>query len=215
MKRTLEKATAFFDIPLDLRSRGLILLAAILVIPALITPLWHVTFVSSRYPNDLNLNIYAHTLEGGTESDLLEINALNYYLGIRSIDQEKFPVFRWFPFILGAVILLCLRAIVLGKMSKLVDLFFLVTYAGLFALWSFRSTLSAYGHSINSIAAVKIEPFMPPMFGTITVANVDVSGLPGFGAFVMVLIPLILLAAVFLSRQTWMADHQPTRDYIG
>ncbi len=215
MKRTLEKATQFFDIPLDLRSRAIILLAALMVLPALTTPLWHVTFESSRYPNGLKLHVFAHKLEGGTESDLLEINALNHYIGIRSLEEEKYIEFRWLPFVLGAILLLGLRVIILGKMSKLVDLFFLVTYAGLFALWSFRNTLNAYGHSINPGADVRVEPFTPPLFGSITVAHVDVHGSPGIGAFCLVVVPLLLMVAVILSRRAWIADHQPKRDYIG
>ena len=215
MERILEKATKFFDIPLDFRSRAVILLAAILVLPALFTPLWQVSFHSSRYPDGLKLNVYSHKLEGGAQSDLLEINAMNYYMGIRSLEEEKFIEFRWLPFVLGAVILLSLRAVVLGKMSKLVDLFFLVTYSGAFALWSFGNTLHAYGQNISSSASVKIEPFTPPLFGSITIGNVDVYGSPGFGAYCMVLLPLVLLAAVFLAHRAWMIDQQPNKDYIG
>ncbi len=132
MKRALEKTTKFFEIPLDLKSRMLILLAVILLLPALVTPLWVVNFESSRYPEGLQLNIYSHKVAGDKARDLLEINALNSSLGIRALENEKFIEFLWFPFVLGVVILLSLRAIVLGKMSKLVDLFFLLSYAGPF-----------------------------------------------------------------------------------
>jgi len=215
MKRALEKTTKFFEIPLDLRSRAVILLAALLVLPALVTPLWEVNFNSSRYPEGLQLNIYSHKVAGGKESDLLEINALNYYLGIRSVESEKFVEFLWFPFVLGVVILLSLRAIVLGKMSKLVDLFFLLSYAGLYALWTFQSRLFTYGHNIESSAPVKIEPFTPPLFGTITVGKVDVSSAPDLGAYCLVVAPLVLLGAIILSYRAWLADQQPKRDYIG
>ena len=215
MKRALEKATKFFDIPLDLRSRVLILVAAVLVLPALFTPLWQVTFQSSRYPDGLKLNVYCYKLEGGTESDLLEINILNHDMGMRSLEEEEFLEFRWLPFVLGAVLLLALRAIVLGKMSKLVDLFFLTAYAGIFALWSFANNISTYGHSINDSAPVKIESFAPPLFGGITVGNVDVYSLPGPGTYCLVLVPLILLAAIFLAHRTQLRDQQPKKDYIG
>lgn len=214
MKRTLEKATQFFDIPVDLRSRAILLLASLMVIPAMVAPLWQVTFQSSRYPDGLTLNIYSYKLEGGTESDLLEINALNYYMGIRSLEEEKFLEFRWLPFVLGATIILALRVIVLGKMSKLVDLFFLVTYSGLFALWSFHNTLSAYGHSINPSASVTISAFTPPLFGTVTVGHVQVHAMPVLGAYSIVCVPLLLVLAIVLSRTTWVKDNQPTRDYI-
>lgn len=215
MERVLEKATKFFDIPLDLRSRILILLAALLLLPALFMPLWEVNFASTRYPSGLQLNVYSHKLEGGSEVDLLEINALNYYMGIRSLDEEEFVEFRWLPFVLGAVILLSLRAIILGKMSKLVDLFFLITYAGMFALWNFQNTLYAYGHNIRSSASVQIEPFTPPLFGSISVGHVEVQGSPEVGAYCMALVPLILLVAIYVARSSWLIAQQPTRDYLG
>ena len=214
MQRFLERATNFFDIPLDIRSRILVLAAGLLLLPTFFTPIWKISFHSPRYPDGLSLKVYAHTMEGGRKNDLLEINALNYYLGMRSLDEERFLQFRWFPFMIGAVILLALRAVVIGKMSKLVDLFFLVTYAGLFAVWSFANTLYAYGHTLNPGAAVQIEPFTPPMFGSVTVANVTVGASPQFGAYLIVLVPLVLLSAILLSRTTYRNEHLPARDYI-
>ena len=90
MQRFLERATNFFDIPLDIRSRVLVLVAGLLLLPTFFTPIWKITFQSPRYPDGLTLKVYAHTMEGGRQNDLLEINALNYYLGMRSLDEERF-----------------------------------------------------------------------------------------------------------------------------
>jgi len=215
MQRFLQKTTEFFDIPLDLSSRLLVLFGAVLMVPIFILPLWEIEFSSERYPSGLRLVIYSSTLEGGSESDLLEINVLNHYLGMKSIDEENVPQFRWMPFLLGFGLLVALRVVVLGKMSKLVDLFFLVAYLGLFSLWSFWSTLRLYGHDLNPFATVQIKPFSPPLIGEIEVANVMITSNPLAGAYVFVVVPLVFAMAMWLSRKSWIHDHLPSNDYIG
>ncbi|HJW30802.1 MAG TPA: hypothetical protein VJ508_16320, partial [Saprospiraceae bacterium] len=160
--------TKFFETPIDLRSRVLILLAALLMIPTFFFPLWNMTLYSNQFPDGLVLNIYSSKLEGGktaNRDDLKEINSLNHYIGMRALKEDDFTEFKWIPFVIGGVMLLALRVIVLGKMSKLVDLFVLFTYFGLFSLWSFYHKLYLYGHELDPTAAVKVPPFTPPMIG--------------------------------------------------
>lgn len=214
MQRAIVKATEFFQIPLDVRSRLVILLGTLLLLPVFVLPLWQIEFQSARYPGGLLLKIYSHTLEEGKEGDLLEINALNHYLGMRSIEPDEIAQFRWLPFLLGVCFILALRTMVLGTMSRLIDLFVLVVYLGLFALWSFHSTLSAYGQSLNPFATIQVKPFTPPLVGEIDVAHVLIRSGPESGAFLLALVPLVWAAAGVLSWKTWSADHLPGGDYI-
>ncbi|MBI4418782.1 MAG: hypothetical protein HY563_08390 [Ignavibacteriales bacterium] len=214
MQRIIRKATTFFEIPLDLRSRVVILVGAALLTPVFVLPLWQVDFQSDRYPQGLMLKIYSHTLEEGKPGDLLEINALNHYLGMKPLEPEEISQFRWFPFLLGVCFLLALRTAVLGTMSRLVDLFVLAVYLGLFTLWSFHTTLSKFGQSLNPFATVRVEPFTPPLVGEINVAHVLIKSGPEAGAFLLVIVPLAWLAAVVLSWKTWSAENQPGPDYI-
>lgn len=217
MQKYLEKATSFFDTPVDLRSRVMILVAALLLIPTYFFPLWNMTLYSNQFPEGLEMNIYSYKLDGGKSQyrdDLKEINALNHYIGMRPLIEDDFTEFKWIPFFIGGVILLSLRVIVLGKMSKLVDLFVLFSYFGLFSLWSFYHKLYLYGHNLDPTAAVKVPPFTPPMFGHNTMANFEVYSFPGIGSYFMAVMPLLLLAAMWLSRKSWRKDHLPTRDYV-
>lgn len=214
MQRAIVKTTEFFQIPLDVRSRLVIFLGALLLLPVFALPLWQIEFQSERYPGGLLLRIYSHTLEEGKTGDLLEINALNHYLGMRSIEPEEIAQFRWLPFLLGVVLILALRTMVLGTMSRLIDLFVLAVYLGLFALWSFHSTLTAYGHTLNPFATIQVDPFTPPLVGEIDVAHVIIRSGPEAGAFLLALIPLIWIAAGILSWKTWSEEHLPGRDYI-
>lgn len=214
MQRVIVKTTQFFEIPLDLRSRIVIFLAALMILPVFVLPLWQVNFRSERYPGGLMVHIYAHTMEEGKPGDLLEINALNHYLGMRSVEPEEISQFRWFPFLLGVCFLVALRTVILGTMSRLVDLFVLTVYLGLFSLWSFQSTLSSYGQLLNPFATIRVEPFTPPLIGEIDVAHVLIRSGPEAGAFLLVLVPVIWIGAAVLSWKTWSSEHLPGRDYI-
>src|SRR5262249_61658409 len=97
-KNWLDKANAFFELPLALRSRVMILVAVIALTPAFLFPLWNMTFKSNQYLDGLRLNIYSHRLEGGktpARDDLREVNALNHYIGMRPPLQNDFSEFVW------------------------------------------------------------------------------------------------------------------------
>ena len=92
-----------------------------------------------------------------------------------------FTEFLWLPFAVGALGLLFLRAAVHGELGKLLDVAVLYLYFTGFSLWSFGYKLWSYGHHLAPTAAVKVAPFMPPMFGHRKLANFDVSS--WFGMF--------------------------------
>ncbi len=206
MQKLITRATTFFDTPIDLRGRVLILVGALLLLPTFFAPLWNMTLYSNQFPDGLILNIYSTKLEGGktpNRDDLKEINSLNHYIGMRALKEEDFTEFKWIPFVIGGVMLLALRVVVLGKMSKLVDLLVLFTYFGLFSLWTFYHKMYLYGHELDATAAVKVPPFTPPMFGHTTMANFEVYSYPDLGSFFMGAFPLFLMAAMWLSRKSW------------
>jgi copper chaperone NosL len=204
MKSWLDKANRFFELPLTLRSRVLILAGVVLLAPVFLFPLWNMTFKSNQYLDGLSLNIYAYQLKGGVtpnRDDLREINALNHYIGMRPLLESDFSEFVWIPFVIGALGVLALRALVIGKMAGLVDVFVIFTYFGLFSFWGFYNKLYAYGHQLDPTAAIKVPPFTPPLFGTQVVGNFTVSSYPGTASFALVAFALLLLAAIFLSRK--------------
>jgi hypothetical protein len=206
MKTFIRSANTFFDIPLDMRARVLVAIASFLLIPTYFLPLWNMTLTSNQFPDGLVLDIYSHKLEGGktpNRDDLKEINSLNHYIGMRALKAEDFTEFKWIPFVLGGVVLLGMRVVVLGKVSKLVDLFVLFTYFGLFSLWSFYDKLYLYGHDLDPTAAVKVPPFTPPLFGHETMANFEVYNYPAAGSIVMALVPLLYIAAIWFSKRSW------------
>ncbi len=202
MQKLMLKANAFFEVSVDLRGRVIILIASLLLLLTFVLPLWEISLYSNQFPDGLVVKIYAHRLEGAKSAnrdDLVEINSLNHYIGMRPLRAEDFTEFKWIPFVIGGVILLGLRVVVLGKVSKLVDLFVLFTYFGLFSLWSFYDKLSLYGHELDPTAAVKVPPFTPPVFGHMTMANFEVYSYPDWGSYVMAVVPVLLLLSMWLS----------------
>ncbi len=200
----LEKQIAFFELPLNLISRGLILAAVAVLSLTFIFPLWTMSFTSNQYTDGLTLHIYSYKLEGGktpNRDDLREINSLNHYIGMRPLLESDFSEFNWVPLVIGFLMILALRAMVIGKMSNLVDVFVLFSYFGLFSLWSFYHRLYMYGHVLSPEASIKVQPFTPPLFGVKQIANFSVSSLPDAGAYAFFVFAVFLLAAIFWSRR--------------
>ncbi|MFN8007784.1 MAG: hypothetical protein U0V70_12305 [Terriglobia bacterium] len=200
----LDKGVTFFDLPLNLKSRLAILIAVLLLIANFQFPLWTMTFTSNQYLDGLVLQIYPHQLEGGktpNRDDLREINSLNHYIGMRPLLESDFSEFTWLPFVIGFLAILSLRALVIGKMANLVDVFVLFSYFGLFSFWSFYHRLYSYGHNLDPAAAIKVQPFTPPLFGVKQIANFTIYSLPGTGSFLLVGFSLLLVLAIFFSRK--------------
>jgi hypothetical protein len=197
MKRLLHAFTRFLDLELDVRARGLVLLAAVSLTSVFFAPLWNLTMFAPQYPDGLRLDIWSYALVGGNGGqDLKEINVLNHYIGMRDLVGEDFTEFHWLPFAVGALALLALRAAVHGRMRALVDVTVLMTYFSAFSLWSFGHRMWQYGHNLAPEAPVKVEGFMPPLFGSQQIANFEVYSYPQAASYGMGLSMLLLMGAV-------------------
>jgi hypothetical protein len=211
MSNFLDKETAFFELPLTLKSRILILVAVVALLPAFFFPIWNMSFYSNQYTDGLFLHIYSYQLEGGktpNRDDLREINSLNHYIGMRPLLESDFSEFTWLPLVIGFLMILTLRAMVLGKMSNLVDVFVLFVYFGLFSLWSFYHRLYMYGHNLDPTASIKVQPFTPPFFGSKQIANFTVNSFPGIGSYAFFAFAILLLVAILLSAKRKSAKAQ-------
>ena len=200
----VQRTNRFFELSLNLRERALIVGAALLLGAVYLLPLWNLTMFAPQYPDGLRMNIYSYKLEGGRGGqDIREINILNHYIGMQELATEDFTEFKWMPFVVGAVGLLFLRAAVHGRMGDLVDVAVLYVYFASFSLWSFGYKLYSYGHNLAPTAAVKVGPFMPPMFGYKKLANFEVYSYPAAGSYLLAAVVVLLIAAVGL---VWRDD---------
>ena len=204
MRSALERVNHFLDAPLELAPRALLLVALLCLVPTYLTPLYNMTMFAPQYQEGLRLDIYSYRLQGGNDNqDVKEINVLNHYIGMKDLVTEDFTEFKWLPFVIGILGLLFLRTAVLGKASHLVDVTVLYLYFGLFALWSFAYKMYQYGHQLDPKAAVRVEPFMPPLFGYKRLANFEVYAYPQLGSYALAAAALLLFAALFLAWRQW------------
>lgn len=204
MRSFLDREITFFELPLTLKSRVLILVAVVALLPAYFFPLWNMSFYSNQYTDGLVLHIYSYQLEGGktpNRDDLREINSLNHYIGMRPLLESDFSEFSWVPLVIGLLIILALRAMILGKISNLVDVFVIFTYFGLFSMWGFYHKLYMYGHNLDPTASIKVQPFTPPFFGSKQIANFMVNSYPGPGSYALFAFAILLLIAILLSAK--------------
>jgi len=200
VRRWIEKTSRFLEAPLDLGPRALLVFAFLLLVPAYVFPLYRLTMYAPQYPQGLTLNIYSHKLDGGHGGqDVKEINLLNHYIGMKELETADFTEFKWIPFVVGALGLLFLRAAVHGKLAHLVDVLVVFLYFGLFSLWSFGYKLYRYGHDLEPTAAVRVEPFMPPLFGFKQLANFEVYSYPALGSYALAVVAATLLLALALA----------------
>ena len=206
-EKRLERSARFLHEPIAMGPRVLLVLAAGLLVVAYFLPLWNLTMFAPQYPHGLRLDIYSYTMIGGNGGqDIREINILNHYIGMRDLAVEDFTEFKWMPFVLGGLALLYLRAAVLGTVKELVDSAVVFFYFGAFSLWSFGYKLYRYGHDLSPIAAVKVKPFTPPMFGYQQIANFEVYSYPKPGTYVLLAVIVLLLAALALA---WRQRTRP------
>jgi hypothetical protein len=196
------RESGFLEKPLNPWSRLLLVAVASLFVLVAVLPLWRITLVAPQYQEGLRLTIHSYKLVGGNGGqDLFEINNLNHYIGMKPIEESDFVEITWLPFVLGVFVILSLRAAVHGRMSQVVDLFVLFAYLGIFSMGLFYHRMYTYGHELDPKAPMTIEPFTPVIIGENQIANFTQWSYPHVGGWLMLLVPVILVAAAWLSRK--------------
>lgn len=192
----------FLQKPLNLWSRLMLVLGAVAVCGAIFFPLWKLRLVAPQYAEGLEMEIYAYKLEGGNNGqDLIEINNLNHYIGMKPISQADFTEMQIMPFMFGVFILLSLRAAVFGYMGAVIDLFMLASYFGAFSIGAFYYRLYSYGHDLDPSAPMNVEPFTPLLLGTQEIANFTQSSYPELGTYLLWVFMVLLILAIWFSRK--------------
>ncbi|MEP0813490.1 MAG: hypothetical protein HRF49_02350 [bacterium] len=207
VKTRLEAYQEFLERPIAGVARVILFISVFSVIWVFREPLWTMSFESNQYPDPLKMAIHINHLEGQkTEmrDDLREINSLNHYIGMRPLLESDFSEFLWLPFAVGFFVIVILRALVLGNLRDLVDIFVLYTYFGLFSAWTFYNRLYQCGHNLSPEAPIKIEPFTPPIYGRVKVANFWVESFPGGGSYALAAFgAMIFLAFAVALLMAW------------
>jgi hypothetical protein len=196
--------------PLIPWTRILLLLALLPLAWGATQRLWTIEFFAPQYPKGLQLHVYSYSISGGNDGvDLTEINTLNHYVGMRALDPADFADLDFMPFAIGALLLLGLRVAAIGDVRSLVDLAVLTGYFGVFGIARFVYMLYTYGHDLDPRAPIEMAGFMPPVWGTRTIANFTVSSFPSLGT---ILISIFGATVVLLALwQVWRGAQGPAQ----
>ena len=187
-------------------SRILVAISSLLLIGLFVFPLWHVRLTAPQYPEGLGMNIRINTVEGATETDLNNINGLNHYIGMKTIDPEAIPELRFMPWIVGALILSGLAVAVVGRRKILytwLAAFLTLGIVGLIDFWRWEYD---YGHNLDVATAIIKIPgmsYQPPLIGTKQLLNFQAVSLPGIGGILAgIAFALGFLAVILAVRQS-------------
>ena len=179
-------------------SRIILAVAALALLAIYFVPLWRIDLHAPQYPEGLGLRIWVNQITGVKPNDLNSINGLNHYIGMHEISPDDIPELRLMPMILGALVGMGLLVAVLGRRGPLVAWLLIPGFgavAGLvdFWMWGYR-----YGHELAPGAPVKVEPFMPPVFGYQQIANFEVYSYPKAGSYLLFGVAFLLAVALWL-----------------
>jgi hypothetical protein len=201
-RKALDGFYAFLSRPLYMWARPVLLALAIPLLLAAILPLWRFEVDTPQFPAGLSVDVYAYTIHGGhNEADLRDLNALSHYIGMKRIDPAALDDLDWLPFGFGALGVLLLRVAAIGNVRALIDLSVITTYFALFSGARFVFGLHARGMHLSADAPIKVDPFMPPLFGGRQVGAIMTYARPGVGAWMLALfvISIAALAIVHLA----------------
>ncbi len=138
----------------------LVFLGAGVLLSSFWFPYWSLNLQAPQYPEGLKIHVYMDHVEG----DVREVDILNHYVGMRSLeDAAKFErQFAWY-----GLILLVLGAVLVIPMSRkiykvfyLPPLLFIGGFIGDLFYWLYQA-----GHDLNPDAPVNINPFTPTLLG--------------------------------------------------
>lgn len=160
--------------------------AALMLIGVYFVPLWGISMDAPQYPEGIGMNVMVNNIEGKASNDLKNINGLNHYIGMKSIDPASIPELRWMPYIFGFLIVSGLIISATGKRSWILAwliVFILLAMAGLvdFYLWGYD-----YGHNLNPDAPIKVPgmSYQPPLIGSKQLLNIKALSLPHIGFYI-------------------------------
>jgi copper chaperone NosL len=198
----LKREFKFLAKPLSLTSRLLLVAGVVALMLSYWYPLWRIKLIAPQYQEGLTLDIHSWRIVAGHGGqDIVEINNLNHYIGMKPLHEADFFEMRWMPFIIGVFVIYSLRAAVFGMMRYVIDLFALFSYFGAFSLGSFYYRMWSYGHQLDPKAPVHIKPFTPVIFGTQQIANFTQSSLPQLATYLLAAYVACLVLAMWFSRK--------------
>jgi copper chaperone NosL len=179
-------------------------LAGLLLLTLFFLPLWRISLIAPQYPDGVHMHIHIDKIGGSEPGTLQNVNILNHYIGMKTIDPDAIPELKILPYIIAFF-------------AGLALLFALINNKYLFALWVVLFTITCllglydfylweydYGHNLADNAPMKfdIESFQPPLIGKKDLLNFVAISYPHTGGIAAIVALLLSLVATFMKFRT-------------
>ena len=179
---------------------ALLIGAAVLVAVSYFLTYWQITLHAPQYPNGLTVRISITSVKG----DVSEVNELNHYIGMMTMDQVAKPIRAFWPY--GVVVLIVVFVVAafirhwIGSVLAIAGATYPFIFAG--GLYYY---LNYAGHHLDPSAALSgaVPPFTPAFMGSKVVGQFETVASFGAGFWLaLVATVLAVIAAVLGFRRT-------------
>jgi hypothetical protein len=177
-------------------------------------PLWNIMLGAPQYPEPLGMNIFIDGIKGFNEFDIVNIDGLNHYIGMKTIPKpEEMWEFSAFPKVIGAMVFLGVLIGFLGFIGKVsykwfLGWFLLMSVLGVLGMYDFNAWMIDYGTNLDPHAIMKMAnsdgtpmTYKPPLFGHANMLNFQVTSLPQTGAWMMFVGMMLTVVAFFVGKK--------------
>ncbi len=185
---------------LKLITRIAVVVSALLMISAYFVPLWQILMWAPQYPEGLEMKIWINTLSG----DVKIISALNHYIGMKHIEVEMFPEFKYMVYMVGSIIGIGLITALINKRFMLIAYASLILAAGIGALVDFYLWGYDYGHNLDPTAPIVVPgmSYQPPLIGTKQLLNFTAFSGPDIGGWIFIVAGAVAIGFCFFEFYT-------------
>jgi nitrous oxidase accessory protein len=170
------------------------MLAAGLVLLSATLPLWTMTMTAPQYRHGLHLKAYGTGMQG----DLRELNIINHYIGMATIDPRPALEVALFPIGIGVAAALCLLSPLHRWLRRLAVIATIAMPVGI--LIDLQWWLYRFGHSLDPKAPIRMPPFTPLILGVSKLGNFVTTSTVSTGVLCMVAAAIVMVLSERIAR---------------
>jgi copper chaperone NosL len=193
--------------------RTLFAIASLMLVLAVLFPLWRVSLTAPQYPEGLGMYIWAHTVAGIGPNDLQNINGLNHYIGMKAIEPDAIPELKVMRPGIIAMSVLGLVVALIGRLRWMRVWAVALVIAAIVGLADFYKWEYDYGHDLDlENAPIKVPgmSYQPPLIGSKMLLNFTATSLPATGGLLAIGAVFLALGVSFTGRAAGSPTGSPT-----
>jgi hypothetical protein len=188
----------------------LMLLAAASLLMLFVLPMWRITLIAPQYPTGVTMYIWINKITGSEPGTLQNINILNHYVGMKFIEPDAIPEFKYFPIVVIAMSAIGMALAFTGKWKWWLVWLGLGLVGCALGLYDFYLWEYDYGHNLSPDAPIKIPgmAYQPPLIGNKMLLNFLAKSWPHTGGAFVGLAFVLGGIAVWLQKKKTLKNEK-------